>query len=534
MKKGANIRLRSDGRWEARYIKGRDENNNKTMGYCYGKTYEEAEQKRRDILGRLTETTGFVGSFSDVYALWRQSGDQTVPDGNERLISLIGSRSISSVNDTVLLSAFRKLKRTEDGESMLALYQTVEAVLNYAVEEGYLSDSPISEESSTGRYVQKLYLKNAPSKSGSTVYLSDKQFTALYTALRSSVNERTLGLLICLRMGLTLPEVCALKFEDIKYSDHILTVNKTLPKNISSSGRLIYIEERRLPIPDDVYASMTVAKPWYNLPSRYLVAGRSSKPKQMLLIDELEKINKNIAIAPRLTPDMLRDLFIKRSIACGADIVSLAAYIGEKSPAALMDIYTSLVKPDLISICQSRRPTSGVNSRKRMNLLILGAGGQGHVVKELAEEVGIFDKIDFLDDDPSKDALDVCSNYAKYVDAYPVAYPSFGNNALHLEWLKRLDEAGFILPRLIHPAATVARSAYIERGTVVEAKAIINSNVKVGFGCIISAGSTVDHNVVINDGCHIDCAATVSKNIVVPEGVKVKSGTVVTEETTFE
>ena len=32
------------------------------------------------------------------------------------------------------------------------------------------------------------------------------------------------------------------------------------------------------------------------------------------------------------------------------------------------------------------------------NLLILGAGGHGCVVKEVAEAMGIFDKIDFLDD----------------------------------------------------------------------------------------------------------------------------------------
>lgn len=32
------------------------------------------------------------------------------------------------------------------------------------------------------------------------------------------------------------------------------------------------------------------------------------------------------------------------------------------------------------------------------NLLILGAGGHGHVVRETAEAMNVFDKIDFLDD----------------------------------------------------------------------------------------------------------------------------------------
>ena len=46
MKKGENIRIRSDGRYEARYIKSRDENGKIQYGYCYGQTYEEAKEKR--------------------------------------------------------------------------------------------------------------------------------------------------------------------------------------------------------------------------------------------------------------------------------------------------------------------------------------------------------------------------------------------------------------------------------------------------------------------------------------------------------
>jgi len=45
------------------------------------------------------------------------------------------------------------------------------------------------------------------------------------------------------------------------------------------------------------------------------------------------------------------------------------------------------------------------------NLLILGAGGHGRVVKETAEAMGLFNSIDFLDDNPeSKVALGLCSD----------------------------------------------------------------------------------------------------------------------------
>lgn len=52
MRTGNNIRLRKDGRFEARYEKGRASNGRILYGYCYGQTYEEAENKRSVITGK--------------------------------------------------------------------------------------------------------------------------------------------------------------------------------------------------------------------------------------------------------------------------------------------------------------------------------------------------------------------------------------------------------------------------------------------------------------------------------------------------
>ena len=54
MKKGNNIRLRKDGRYEARYIKQRDEQGKIIYGYCYGRTYEEAFSKRAIAMNRTS------------------------------------------------------------------------------------------------------------------------------------------------------------------------------------------------------------------------------------------------------------------------------------------------------------------------------------------------------------------------------------------------------------------------------------------------------------------------------------------------
>ena len=53
MRKGDNVRLRTDGRYEARYIKARDDTGKPLYGYCYGQTEAEAREKRDYQLQKL-------------------------------------------------------------------------------------------------------------------------------------------------------------------------------------------------------------------------------------------------------------------------------------------------------------------------------------------------------------------------------------------------------------------------------------------------------------------------------------------------
>lgn len=147
---------------------------------------------------------------------------------------------------------------------------------------------------------------------------------------------------------------------------------------------------------------------------------------------------------------------------------------------------------------------------KQMNLLILGAGGQGKVVKELAQNIGVFRKIAFLDDNlDNHNAIGKCNDCAKFVEEYPIAIPSIGNQNMRMKWIDMLVREGFIIPTLVHRTAIVSPSAEIGYGTVVEAKVTIGANSNIGYGCIISSGATIDRNINIPDGTHIACGMIV-------------------------
>ena len=52
-RKGESIYKRKDGRWQGRYIRGRDDNGKAIYGYVYGKSYAEAKEKKDQKLAEI-------------------------------------------------------------------------------------------------------------------------------------------------------------------------------------------------------------------------------------------------------------------------------------------------------------------------------------------------------------------------------------------------------------------------------------------------------------------------------------------------
>lgn len=158
-------------------------------------------------------------------------------------------------------------------------------------------------------------------------------------------------------------------------------------------------------------------------------------------------------------------------------------------------------------------------------LLIIGAGGHGKVVAEVARDIG-YEKIDFLDDN-NPEAIGRISDIEKLSDQYSDAFVAIGNNKLRGELLQKLKECGYVIPTLIHPTAYVSRTATLGSGTVVEPKAIVNAGSHVGEGSIVSVGSIVDHDVNVGACCHINAGAIVKAGANVDAFRKLEAGEVV-------
>ncbi len=143
------------------------------------------------------------------------------------------------------------------------------------------------------------------------------------------------------------------------------------------------------------------------------------------------------------------------------------------------------------------------------NLLILGAGQYGMVAKEIAESMGCFGKIDFLDD-INEIAIGKLDSYEAYTDLYPYAVVAIGNADIRLNYILKLERAGYRIATLLSPKAHVSPSARVMSGSIVEPMAVINSSADIGTGVILCAGVIVNHNAVIEDGCLLQCGSIVA------------------------
>ena len=163
-----------------------------------------------------------------------------------------------------------------------------------------------------------------------------------------------------------------------------------------------------------------------------------------------------------------------------------------------------------------------------MRLIILGAGGHGKVVADLAKQIGTYEQILFLDDHSlDSSVVGVCDDYLKFNAPDVEMYPAFGDNELRRQWAHRIEEAGIRLALLVHPRSYISPLAEIERGCVIMPYAVINTGCRIGKVCIINFHAVVDHDCILEEGCHIAPGGIVKAANHLPACTKVDSGEVI-------
>lgn len=147
-------------------------------------------------------------------------------------------------------------------------------------------------------------------------------------------------------------------------------------------------------------------------------------------------------------------------------------------------------------------------------LIIIGAGGHGKVIADMAVKNGYTD-IGFVDDHATGMCMGFpivgsCADLARLDDGATDFVIGIGNNAVRKELAWKYD-VNWV--RLIHPSAQIGLQVTIGKGTVVMAGAVINACASIGEHCIINTGAIVEHDNVIGDYAHISPGAALGGTV---------------------
>lgn len=161
----------------------------------------------------------------------------------------------------------------------------------------------------------------------------------------------------------------------------------------------------------------------------------------------------------------------------------------------------------------------------KSKLLIIGSGGHGKVVADVAEKTKLFQEISFLDNTflnnnfsksvNSKKVIGEISekNIKKYSSDFSHAFVGIGDNKIRNNWLKILETMNFEIPTIIDPSAEISKYAVLEKGSFINTNVVIQCNVRIQFGSILNTSCTIDHDSIIGEGTHISPGVHVAGNV---------------------
>ena len=162
-------------------------------------------------------------------------------------------------------------------------------------------------------------------------------------------------------------------------------------------------------------------------------------------------------------------------------------------------------------------------------LLILGAGGHGRAVAELAAACG-WSIAGFTDRTPGPGVLggdDDVEDLIRTGEA-DAAIVGVGNTALYrrTELFELLKKAGATTPILVHPRASVAGTCRIGEGTVVFPGVVLGAAVEVGDNVVLYSNAVAEHDCRIASHAYLSPGAILSGSVTVEASAFVGAGAV--------
>lgn len=157
-------------------------------------------------------------------------------------------------------------------------------------------------------------------------------------------------------------------------------------------------------------------------------------------------------------------------------------------------------------------------------LLIVASKRYGDYVKEIAESMGCFEEISFVDND-REGAIGKLEDVESFYPEYNCAIAACDDGTERLEWNKKL-EALYNVPVLFHMDSTISPSANLMPGCIVEPRAVVGCGSTIGQATVIGANVVVEPYCFIGDSCTLKSGTIVKSTSMVAMNTSTEQGSV--------
>ena len=347
-RRGANIYKRKDGRWEARYVKGRDEEGNICYGYLYAASYEEARRRQAEKIagdgkGRLqADCLLFEEAAKDWLAVKKLKVKEStyakyLVNVHRHILPLIGNAPLYQLTTRRLLDMSHQLL-----EVPLAP-KTVRDLL--VMVKGILREAARTSE---GLFLPP-EIVYPPDVRRDLRILTHSEQQRLESILCTEINMDKLGILLCLYTGLRVGEICALRWGDICLEESWIRVDRTIQRiqavQDDDWGRTKVVIQspksrtsmRTIPLPSFL---TELLRPFSKeSPHTYILTSSTDRYLEPRTYQNHWKRYLRLADIPDVPFHALRHTFATRCVEIGFDVKSLSEILGHANVNITLNRY---------------------------------------------------------------------------------------------------------------------------------------------------------------------------------------------------
>ena len=348
-RRGENIYKRKDGRWEGRYIKGKNSEGKAIYGYVYSKTYNEVKEKLSKA--KLDCQVFFLSensksTFSEFAIQWLESVNKNCKLStyvkyrnsiNKHILPILGKYQLHQI-ETKEINAFcyEKLQNdTLSPKTIKDMLSIIKLIIKFAGNFGVPCNCNF----------ESISIKtNKCTVKGLTTIQSEK----IKEFLTNNVNYVNVGILISFYTGVRIGELCALKFNDISFETDTMHIDKTMQRiqnfkgNAKKTDVIISSPKsecsiREIPVPRFII-DLIIKNNLYKKDA-YLLTGETNRFIEPRTLEN--KFNKiaSICNVENATFHMIRHTFASNCIEAGVDAKSLSEILGHSSVNITLNRY---------------------------------------------------------------------------------------------------------------------------------------------------------------------------------------------------